>query len=268
MEYFNRRYAELGRDPGLWHIDALMTTTRRTLEAWREVVDEYVARGMRTIHMRPLNPAGFAPDVWATIGYSAEEYLDVYRQALDYIVDLNRRGVEITERMAAAFLTKILGSEDSGVVDIQSPCGAGTAEVAYNFDGRVFPSDEARVVDAMGDPLFELGQAGSLTIPDLLRHPTVRALAASSLLDAQPMCADCWNKPFCGVSPVYNFITQGDLFAQRPHSFKCKEHMAVSAKMFEMLANQSDSATVEILKRWATINPRLGSDARASKEAP
>lgn len=268
LEYFSRRYVELGREPGLWHVDALMTTTRRSLEAWREVVDEYVARGLRTIQLRPLNPSRFTADVWATIGYSAQEYLDVYRRALDYIVELNRQGVEIVERMAAIFVTKILSADDPGVVDIQSPCGAGTGEIAYNFDGRVFPSDEARAVDAAGDPLFELGHVENLTIPDLLRHPTVRALAASSLLDAQPMCADCWNKPFCGVSPVYNFVTQGDLFAQRPLSFKCKEHMAVSAKMFEMLVNQSDSATIEILKRWATTSPRLGSDARVSKEAP
>ncbi len=268
IDYFNRRYIELGRDPRLWHIDALTTTTRQTIEAWREVVDEYVARGMRTIHLRPLNPSGFARDTWRMIGYTAEEYLDFYRRALDYIIELNRQGVEIMERTASIFLIKILTSDDAGFVDIQSPCGAGTGQVAYNFDGRVFPCDEARMVDAMGDPMFELGDIYGLTLPEMLRHPTVRAIAAASLLDAQPMCAECWNKPFCGVCPVLNFVTQQDLFGQRPRSFKCKEHMGVSGRLFELLANEADAETTEILKRWTIVRPRLAGDGRALKEAP
>src|SRR5262249_16504357 len=101
-----------------------------------------------------------------------------------------------------------------------------------------------------GDPMFELGHVEQLTIAEILRHPSVRAIAAASLLDAQPMCADCWNKPFCGISPVYNFATQGDLFAQRPRSFRCKEHMAASARLFEILGDEGDQETAEIARRW------------------
>lgn len=268
IEYFNRRYVELGRDPRLWHIDAIMTTTRRTLEAWREVIDEYAARGLTTIHLRPLNPSGFARDAWQLIGYTPEEYLAYYRRALDYILELNRRGVEMIERTASIFLTKILTPDDPGFVDIQSPCGAGTGQVAYNFDGRVFPCDEARMVDAMGDPLFELGRVGDLTVPAMLRHPTVRAIASASLLDTQPMCSDCWNKPFCSVCPVVDFVSQNDLIGERPRSFQCKERMDVCTKLFELLANEEDKQTAEILRRWTISRPRLDSDGRALKEAP
>ena len=85
IEWFDRRYRELGRDPDVWHVDARMTTTRRTLSAWREVVDEYVARGMRSIQLRPLSPLGFDADAWQTIGYTAEEYLAFYERAFGYI---------------------------------------------------------------------------------------------------------------------------------------------------------------------------------------
>ena len=268
IEYFTRRYAELGRDAKLWHVDALLTTTRQTLGAWREVVDEYVTRGLRTIDLRPLSPVGFARDAWSTVGYTPVEYHDFYRHALDYILELNGRGVEIMERTATIFLTKILTAEDPGIVDVQSPVGAGTGQIAYNVDGRVFPCDEARLVDATGDSIFELGDVGGLTASEITRHPTVRAIAAASLLDTQPMCADCWNKPFCGFSPVVNFATQGDLFGQRPHCFQCKDHMAVSTKLFESLANESDTGTAEIFKRWTTLGPQLASDRRALMEAP
>ena len=268
IDYFHRRYGELGRDPGAWHVDVLMTTTRRTLDAWREVVDEYVARGLHTIHLQPLERARFDADTWTTIGYTAEEYLDFYRRTLDYLVEVNRRGAEISERTASIVLAKVLTADDPGVVDIQSPCGDGSGQVAYAVDGRVFPSDDARLVDALGDSFFELGHVQALSVEDIVRHPTVRAIAAASLLDAQPMCADCWNKPFCGFSPVRNFVTQGDLFGQRPHCMQCKEHMAVSTRLFERLANDGDTETAAILARWSVPIPRLVGDARASKEAP
>jgi len=268
IDYFNRSYTELGREPRLWHVDTLTITTRKTIEAWKEVVDEHVARNLLSVCLRPLEATRFDAETWAAIGYTAGEYLDFYRKVVDYIVELNRRGVEVAERMASIFATKILTSEDPGVVDIQSPCGDGTGQLAYDVSGRLFPCDEGRVVDAQGDPIFEIGMAGALTLEDVVRHPTVRSIAAASLLDAQPMCADCWNKPFCGFSPVHNFVTQGDLFGQRPHCFQCKEHMTVAKKLFELLASDSDGSTAEILRRWASARSRFINDSRTLGALP
>jgi len=256
IEWFHRRYRELGRDPAAWHVDTRVTVTRRTLSAWREVVDEYVACGLPTIHLRPLSPLGLDATAWQAIGYTAEEYVAFYERAFGYLVELNRRGVRLSEATASTFLNKMLASGDPAVGDIRSPCTAGTSEVAYDPDGRVFPGDEARRIDAAGDPLFALGEVRGLTIAEIVRHPTVRAIAAASLLDAQPMCADCWNKPFCGVSPVSTYIRDGDLFGQRPRCFECKEHMAIGRTLFGLLADENDREAADILQRWATTAAR------------
>ncbi len=256
IAWFDRRYRDVGRDPDLWHVEARLTTTRRTLPAWREVVDEYVSRGLRTIHLRPLSPLGFDVGAWQTVGYTAEEYVEFYERAFAYVMEFNRRGVPLSEGTASTFLRNILASGDPATSEIRSPCSAGTSEFAYEVDGRVFPGDEARRIDACGDPIFALGDVRQLTISEIVRHPTVRAIAAASLLDAQPMCADCWNKPFCGISPVATYVRDGDLFGQRPHSFECKEHMAVARTLFAALADGSDHATRAILERWTTDPPR------------
>lgn len=256
IEWIDRRYRELGRDPDVWHVDARVTTTRRTLSAWREVVDEYVTRGLRSIHLRPQSPLGLDADAWQTIGYTADEYIAFYERAFGYIVELNRRGVHLAEATASMFLNKILPSGDPAAGEIQSPCSGGTSEFAYDVDGRVFPGDEARRVDAFGDPIFALGDVRELTIPDVVRHPTVRTIAAASLLDAQPMCADCWNKPFCGISPVSTYVREGDLFGQRPRCFECKEHMTVGRTLFALLANENDRETRAILERWTAGSSR------------
>lgn len=254
--WFDRRYRELGRDLDVWHVDARPTTTRRTLSAWREVVDEYVARGMRSLRLQPLSPLGFDADAWRTIGYTAEEYLEFYERAFAYIVELNRSGTHLAEATASMFLNKILTSGDAAASEIRSPCAAGTSEFAYDVEGRVFPGDEARRIDASGDPMFALGDVRDLTLHDVIRHPTVRAIAAASLLDAQPMCADCWNKPFCGISPLTSYVREGDLFGQRPRCFECQEHMAVARTLFTALADETDRATIELLQRWTTGSGR------------
>lgn len=266
IDYFTRRYAELRRDPALWQVEALLTVTRDTLTRGREVVDEYVARGLRTIHLQPLPESRLAPAAWATAGYPLDAYLEFYRRTLDDILERNRRGADLRERTASIVLARILTADDPGAVDLQSPYGGGTAQVAYHVDGRLFPDDDARLVDAMGDPLFALGDVREIALADLVRHPTVRAIAAASLLDAQPMCADCWNKPYCGLSPVRNFLSQGDLFGQRPRCLQHQERLAISTRLFELLADEGDAETAGILARWSSAAAQR--DGRISLTAP
>jgi len=256
MGYFNRRYVEMGLDPELWHVDALLTTTRPTLSRWKEVVDLYVGLGIRNIHLRPLNPYGFAAARWKQLGYSVEEFLDFYARALDYIIELNLDGVEVMEGTAATLLTKILTPDDPNYVDIRSPCGAATGQVAYDHDGTVFPCDEARMLAAMGDPFLQLGTVQTTTMPEVLTHPTVRAMAVASITDALPMCSTCWNAPFCGVCPVHSYKTHGDLFGQRVQSPLCKSYMTMSALLLEKLGSDEDGRIEKILRRWVIQRPR------------
>jgi uncharacterized protein len=257
IAWFDRRYRELGLNPDVWFVDARTTVTRRTLSAWRAVVDEYVARGLRSIELRPLTPLGFDAGAWQSIGYGVEEYLAFYDQAFGYVLERNRGGARLAERTAAGLLHGILPSGDPAACEFRSPSRAGTSEVAYDVDGRVFPGDEARRVDASGDAMFALGNIRQLSIADIVRHPTTRAIATASLLDTQPMCSDCWNKPFCGLSPVTTYVRDGDLFGQPPRSFECKELTAVARSLFTLLANENDPGTREILERWAPGDAQL-----------
>ena len=114
----------------------------------------------------------------------------------------------------------MLTPEDPNFVDIRSPVGSGTGQIAYGYDGSVYPSDEGRMVAAMGDDIFRLGHVDTLTYQEMVQHPTVKTMAVSSLLDTLPACNTCWNAPYCGVRPMHNYMNFGDLFAQRPKTAK------------------------------------------------
>jgi uncharacterized protein len=256
IHYFNERYKQLGRDPRMWHVDALMTTTRKTFDTWKELIDLYLSLGIRNLHLRPLNPYGFALPSWKNIGYSMQEYLAFYEEALDYIIELNRRGIEVMEATAALFLVKILTPEDPNYVDIRSPTGAGTGVLAYNYDGRIFPADEARMLDAMGNGMFQIGKVGESSYEEVVRHPTVRSLSLASIQDSLPACHTCWNKPYCGVDPLDNYMVHGDIFGQRPLSPNCKEYYTVASLLFDRLANDPTGEIERIFRRWTLSRPR------------
>lgn len=254
IHYFNRRYIEMGRDPELWHVDALMTTTRKSLSRARDIIDQYTALGIRNIHFRPLNPFGFATKTWKAIGYTMEEFLAFYAEALDTIIALNKAGTQVIEGTAAVLLRKMLTPDDPNFVDLRNPVGSGTGQIAYNFDGAIYPSDEGRMVAATGDNFFHIGDVRTSTWEEVSRHPTVKALAMSSILESLPGCSTCWNQPFCGVRPEHNYMQARDLFGQRPNTPKCKQHMTVSRLLLERLAE--DPEVEPIFRRFTINRPR------------
>src|SRR2546422_6730602 len=136
----------LGRD----RVAALMTTTRASLTRARDIIDEYVAQGFSDIFLRPLSPYGFALKTKSYGAYRVEQWLEFYRDGLDYIIQLNKGGTRLRERYASIVLKKMFTSDDPGYVDLMSPAGVGIAAVVYNYDGSGDASDESRKLAETG----------------------------------------------------------------------------------------------------------------------
>jgi len=255
MDRINQAYVAAGLDPKLYHVEALATITREHLGRAKDLVDEYVARGCRAIFMRPLNPFGYAKKTEGTVGYSAEDFLKFYNEALDYIIELNRKGVEVMERLAAIFLTKMITPDDPNYLDIRNPCGAGVGQIAYNYDGSIFTCDEGRMVYQMGDDIFKLGEVGHMTLKDVVTHDTVKTLAMASTLDSIPGCATCAFKPWCGTCPVYNYGEQGNIFPQNSTNQRCRIYMGVQDRLMKHFV-ENDTGVIDIFNRWVEVKER------------
>lgn len=227
---------------------ALLTVTRHALPYYREIVDEYLKQGMKMIHLRPLNPLGAAAVKIKAIGYSAAEFLRFYRQAMEYILRLNRQGTFLAERTAGIFLTKILTLTDPRYLDIRSPCGAGIGQIVYNYNGDVYTCDEARMLGAVGDHSFKIGTLGSFSFKALARSSVVQSCCTASCLEVVPGCSECAYKPYCGVCPVLNHADSGNIFRTSP--FGCAVRKGILDYLFKKLENPADR---EILIRWAGV---------------
>lgn len=271
----NEAYIEIGLDPTLYHVEALMTTTKATLDMWKEVVDTYVGLGCKTIFLRPVDPFGFAERARLRLEYPRNKYMEFYRNAVDYMIELNKQGVEILERYAAIFLTKILRGEDPNFLDNRSPAGAGIGQLAYSYDGNVYTCDEGRMLAAVQDDTCLLGTVDS-TYRKIVGHETVRAMAIATNLESQPDCVNCAYQPYCGTNAAYNYKAQGSIFGRMRDNNVCAVHKGIQDYLFEKLA-ENDPETMAIFERWTTIRPREhfvqdptaeGGEAAAEQAAP
>ena len=87
-----------------YRVNALTTVTKSSLAYSKSTVDEFVKLGLEGLHLRPVSPFGLNKKAWNKLSFSVEDFLRFYREALDYIIELNAKGKKIYERTAQIFL--------------------------------------------------------------------------------------------------------------------------------------------------------------------
>lgn len=234
----------LGKDG----VSALMTTTARSLYDPRSIIDEYVAQGFDSIFLRWVSPYGFAAKAGKTVDYHTQSYLAFYKQGLDYIIELNLRGVSMREEYAAIITHKLLRPFAHGYVDLQSPSGLGLCVMVYNYDGDVYASDEGRMLAEMGDTSFRMGNVHADSYEDLFLNSPVLETALETMLEGVPGCSDCALLPYCGVDPVLHHTSQGDPVGHKPTSAFCERNMGIMLHILSILRANDERA--QVLKSW------------------
>jgi His-Xaa-Ser system radical SAM maturase HxsB len=216
-------------------VSALMTTTRESLSQPKEIVDEYLRLGLRSIFVRKINPYGLAARTEALASYTVEEWFEFYKKALDYIIAINDQGVPFREEYASVVLRKLLTPYGTGFVDLQSPAGIGISVIVYNYDGGIYASDESRMLAEMGDDRFRLGDLMSNSFEDVMLSDVLLSALKETILEGVPQCADCALAPFCGADPVRHYRTHGDTIGYKPTSDFCRKNMKVMKYLISLL---------------------------------
>ncbi len=229
------------------HVNALATVTRYSFPLYKQIIDEYIRLGLDQIHLRPAIPFGLAKDNWSNIGFSAAEFLNFYKKALDYIIKKNISGKQITERTALIFLKKILSDNDPNFLDMRSPCGAATGQLAYDYNGDVYTCDEGRMLGQMGERSFKLGSVCTHSHTDLIKSPVSNSLAVSSCLENLAGCSDCVYNPYCGVCPIYNYNVNNNIFGREPFNDRCRINKGILDHIFDKM---KDKKTKSIFENW------------------
>lgn len=228
-------------------VSALMTTSPASLDKVTEIIDEYLSQGFDGIFLRALSPYGFAMKTKSFHAYNGQRWLEFYREGMDYILDLNQRGVRFSEYFSTLLLTKILSSNDPGYTDLMSPAGIGIAAVVFNYDGDVYASDEGRMLKEMGDTSFCIGNVHANSYHEIFCAQNLLDALEDSFPASSPMCTDCAFEPWCGADPVYHHAIFGDVVGRKPESEFCQRIMGV---LKYLLTAMEDPAKLAVFRRW------------------
>ena len=231
-------------------VAALATVTRHSLPFPREIVDTYIELGFDSISLRPISPFGFAVKTGRKLGYTTEEYLKFYREALNHLIEVNLAGHAIEESYATLLLTRILTPFPTSYVDLQSPAAAGRNVLVYNYDGGVYVSDEGRMLAEMGDDRFRMGSVHD-TLATLWESDAMRIIQETGNAETLPVCSDCAFVAYCGADPVFHVTTQNDPIGHRPTSEFCHRHTGLFYILFELLAAR-DPDVLRVFLSWMT----------------
>ena len=231
----------------------LLTISSTNLHNLREVIDKYVELGYNTVFLRALNPYGNAIKNKESLDYSTEEFIEAFKDALSYIIELNKEGINFTECFTALLLSRIFSPFSTGFVDLQSPSGAGISGAIYNYDGKIYPADEARMLAKMGDDYFCLGTVND-NYSDIFNGKVINDIIYNSCVETMPICSECVYQQYCGADVIRNYLETKDLMGYRPISGFCEKNKKILDHIFNLLS-EADEQTMDIFWSWITRRP-------------
>lgn len=250
VTYWMKRVSEEKQKRGMWKIGALLTVTKETLPKYKEIIDTYISLWLDGIFLRWLNPYGFAAAEMDTLAYEDDDWIEFYKKSLDYILEINKQGILFRESITSVYLMKIFNAIDPGYMDVRSPSGLWTGCVAYNYDGKIYASDESRMLGRMGIDDFlmtHITENPKHSYTSMMKSDIVQIATQSSCLDGLPGYNDHIYKPYIGVDIIHNFKMTGNIYVPLVKDKKIKLQIAVLDYIFEKLQNPDDE---KILKSW------------------
>lgn len=235
---------------GMNKVGALATITKKSLNFPREIVSEYYDLGFERVFLRCLSPFGFASQTLSRIGYKAEEFFAFYKKALDHVIKLNEKRIFV-EETALIHLKKIFQVGCSSFADLKSPSGYLLGALVFNYDGKIFGSDESRMLwESTKAPELVLGNVND-GLSSLFINDHVNTLISDTFIDSTPGCEECAYQPYCGADPLFHLATQGDHIGDKSQSFFCRLERMIFDHLFTLYETSPKAKSV--FKKWLTL---------------
>jgi len=226
-------------------IGCLPTITKKSLDYPKEIVDEYIKRGFTSLMSRNLNYMGNAKKVWAKLGYTAKEYLDFFKKQMDYIIEINKKGVLFSDIKVKFILQRMLSTEPRTFTCFGAPCGAVIGQIAYDQDGNIFTCDEARSED-----LFKIGNVKTHTYKEIMEQTGCKIVDFTSGMSN--LCDNCVWQPYCGTCMVAVYGAQKNVISKLAFDHECEIRKGQQEYLMKKIIFDKDARA--IFQHWAFPN--------------
>lgn len=230
-------------------ISALPTVDTLHPPDFESLLASYAAIGQHSIHFRPVVRHGFArrrPRDQDEIG----AFNALHARFIEHLIGINALlppHEMFEEAHFSHCLKRVLRGGFDGYVDLRNPNFVASDYAVVDFDGRLYPSDEARMLSRIGEIDLSIGTLREGFDPD-----RVTRLNAFNLNTFDPDCIHCPYQPFCGSDLVDDIANTGRVEPARHETAFCRRQTAVFDKIFELI-NRNDAATRRSLARWVGV---------------
>lgn len=234
-------------------VSALPTINAEQPPEPAELIEAFAAFGLTNIFLRPINYHGFARKRHRSAREQGDDWRAYHRRFVEVLIERNwaDQNRVFEETYLGLCMRRIFRPCGERHVDLRSPNPVGEDYIVIDYDGTVYPTDEARMLARSGVINLALGDVfsgwDSEVRQTLNRH-------SSNAGDAD--CEACAFQPYCGRDLVDELARYGRIDMPRSETEFCRKHMAIFDLAFELLTS-SDPATLYSVRNWLRL-PRGG----------
>jgi His-Xaa-Ser system radical SAM maturase HxsB len=246
---FAKNLAFLLERYGPGKISALPTLDPQSPPEPAGLVDAFASFGFSSIYLRPINYQGFARKNHAASRDIGKAWSDYHMRFIDYLVERNweDRSMVFEETYFTLLLRRIYRPGTNRHVDLRNPNPVGRDYVVIDYDGKAYPTDEARMLTRSGLIDLAIGD-----IRSGWNTPEREALDRVSTLDGDPDCEACAYKPYCGRDVIDDISRYGTVSVRRHQTEFCQRHLALFDHAFAMISSYDERVRYS-LGRWLDL---------------
>ena len=210
------------------------------------LIDSYVKRGLTSIYLRPINFQGFARKRHPDSREQSARWRCYYETFIRSLIQRNwhDKSVFVDETYLTLCLNRIFRPGLDRHVDLRNPNPVATDYIVIDYDGQVYPTDEARMLSRSG--VIDLAIGDVATGWDTPKRAVLNEHASNTFDDD---CSRCAFQPYCGRDMIDDLARYGRIDLPRTETAFCRRHLHLFDFIFDLLYSD-DEATQYSLARW------------------
>lgn len=224
-------------------IAALPTITENQINHPEELIETYTNLGFQSIFLRPVNYMGFARKQHKEASKAINEWNEFYLKAMDLIKNVNKQ-IYFEEFYLAMLVREIFTNNKRAFVDYRSPQRFLDNYLVIDFDEKIYPSDEARMLSRTHHVDLAMG-----SLVDGIDEEKAGETNLWAENQTNPDCIHCVYQNYCGIDIVDDMSRYERFDVIKKDTWFCNRQMFLFDFIFDKVQKQ-DREWLDIFLKW------------------
>jgi len=227
-------------------LSVISVITQNSLGYEKEIIDELIKHNLTNFKFLPANLAGRLYDNYQkkkdNLSVSPQEFFIFWKNSLEYILRLNKKGIKAKEKTIIFLLSNLL-SLKATYMCMRKPCGAGISQLEFGCDGTIHACDGGKSVKEL-----ELGNINTHSYKDIMMSKTISQLRSIRSEDL-PICSNCTWSSYCGYCVARGINQHGQFKPKIPNDYDCQLYSQIIPYLFKGFLNKEKA---QIFSKWTS----------------